>query len=206
MAESLLQNYQLLINYAVIPNGRDRRPFFKGRKHPRIFSCGRIWDEAKNFLLLDRAAPAVQWPIEIAGDSQSEANTIGLRHLQSLGRLGVRQLADRFAQASIFVLPALYEPFGLSPLEAAWSGCALVLGDLASLREVWGAAAIFVSPHDPEELCAQLNRLTRDLRLREEMAARAFARAGAFSPEKMTASYLVAYQTCLTTKGMEVAA
>ncbi len=32
-------------------------------------------------------------------------------------------------------LPARYEPFGLSVLEAALSGCALVLGDIPSLRE-----------------------------------------------------------------------
>ena len=42
------------------------------------------------------------------------------------------------ARASIYALPARYEPFGLSILEAALSGAALVLGDIPSLREVWG--------------------------------------------------------------------
>src|SRR5690625_7216151 len=45
-------------------------------------------------------------------------------------------------QASVFVMPSRYEPFGLSVLEAALSGCALILSDIqigrASCREsVW---------------------------------------------------------------------
>ena len=50
------------------------------------------------------------------------------------------------ARAAIYALPAHYEPFGLSILEAAMSGCALVLGDIPSLREIWGDAAVFVHP------------------------------------------------------------
>ena len=41
--------------------------------------------------------------------------------------------------------PARYEPFGLGILEAATQGCALVLGDLPSLVELWKGAARFVA-------------------------------------------------------------
>ena len=43
-----------------------------------------------------------------------------------------------FARAGIYALPAVYEPFGLSVLEAALSGCALVLGDIPSLARNLG--------------------------------------------------------------------
>jgi len=36
-----------------------------------------------------------------------------------------------------------YEPFGLAPLEAALSRCAIVANDIPSLREVWGSAAMY---------------------------------------------------------------
>ena len=52
------------------------------------------------------------------------------------------------ARAAIYALPARYEPFGLTALEAGLSGCALVLGDIPSLREVWGETACFVPPDD----------------------------------------------------------
>ena len=54
-------------------------------------------------------------------------------------------------RATIFALPARYEPFGLSALEAGLAGCALVLGDIP-MREVWHDAAMFVPPEQPAAL------------------------------------------------------
>ena len=60
-----------------------------------------------------------------------------------LGRAAMDAVAAR--RASIYAEPARYEPFGLAALEAARAGCALVLGDIPSLREVWGDAALYVA-------------------------------------------------------------
>ena len=62
------------------------------------------------------------------------------------------RLADWFGRASIYALPARYEPFSLSALEVAMAGCTLVLGDIPSLRETWDGAAAFVDPDDYDEL------------------------------------------------------
>ncbi|MEB3829625.1 glycosyltransferase [Phormidium sp. CCY1219] len=56
------------------------------------------------------------------------------------------ELSHWYARAAIYAFPARYEPFGLSVLEAALSGCALVLGDIPRLREMWGDAAVFANP------------------------------------------------------------
>src|SRR5690606_27280402 len=77
--------------------------------------------------------------------------------------------------------PARYEPFGLSALEAGLAGCALVLGDIPSLREVWGDAALFVPPHDHRSLAATLQRLIGDAELRRHYGTRARARARQFT-------------------------
>jgi hypothetical protein len=61
-----------------------------------------------------------------------------MRRVRCLGPLEASELAGWMHRAAIYALPARYEPFGLSALEAAQAGCALVLGDLSSLREVWG--------------------------------------------------------------------
>ena len=71
--------------------------------------------------------------------------------LRCLGRHRGR-LENWFAHASIYALPARYEPFGLS----SWKqprGCALVLGDIASLREICDAA-LFIPPDDTERLAS----------------------------------------------------
>jgi glycosyltransferase involved in cell wall biosynthesis len=96
-------------------------------------------------------------------------------------------------RASIYALPARYEPFGLSALEAALAGCALVLGDVASLREVWGDAALFVPPDDAEAIGAALRSMVRDVDLRQELAVRAQRRAARYTVERMADAYLDVY-------------
>ena len=75
--------------------------------------------------------------------------------------------------------------FGLSALEAALSGCALVLGDIPSLREVWGDAALFVAPDDTDALAQALQGLIDRPAYRRELADRATKRAGLYTPRRM---------------------
>jgi glycogen synthase len=95
------------------------------------------------------------------------------------------------SRATVFAEPARYEPFGLAALEAALCGCALVLGDIPSLREVWGEAATFVSPDDPDELAVAVNAALDDPGRR---AAAARERARRYRPEMMADAYLDAYR------------
>jgi glycogen(starch) synthase len=97
----------------------------------------------------------------------------------------------------VFVLPACYEPFGLAALEAAMARCALVLGDIPTLRELWDGAAIFVPPDDPEALVAALNTLAADPELLSLLGDLARSRAGGYSAARMTAGYLGAYARLL---------
>jgi glycosyltransferase involved in cell wall biosynthesis len=114
-----------------------------------------------------------------------------------LGRLSRQDLADWYSIASIYVLPARYEPFGLTVLEAALSGCALVLGDIASLRETWENAALFVDPEDPGQLEIATKTLISDATYRERMARRAKARALSYTPERMAEGYMDVYRALL---------
>jgi glycosyltransferase involved in cell wall biosynthesis len=110
-----------------------------------------------------------------------------------LGRLAPRELAEWMGRAAIYALPARYEPFGLSVLEAALAGCVLVLGDIPSLREVWGDAAVFVPPDDVDALVAALELLRREPGRRARFAACARVRALEYLPARMAARYLSAY-------------
>jgi glycosyltransferase involved in cell wall biosynthesis len=116
------------------------------------------------------------------------------------------QLAERLATSAIYALPARYEPFGLSALEAGLSGCALVLGDIPTLREVWGAAAMFVPPDDHAALAETLDGLISNSALRADLAQRARSRAENFSPARVAAGYLEAYRSCLINRTAEMTA
>jgi glycosyltransferase involved in cell wall biosynthesis len=94
-------------------------------------------------------------------------------------------------------MPASYEPFGLSILEAALSGCALVLGDIPSLREIWSDAALYADPDEPTELQAQIQCLIQNDAQRSEMAEKAKQRAQRYSTERFARQYVEVYQGLL---------
>ena len=178
MLASLIEHYG--VRGVVLPNGRDPSQFRPAPKQPIVFAAGRFWDQAKNLSALQAVAPRLDWPVRIAGADANRAEGV-----RSLGVLSTRDVARQMAQASICALPARYEPFGLSALEAGLAGCALVLGDIPSLREVWGDAAAFVPPDDHDALRATLQRLIADTDERERLGGAARRRALKFSPEAM---------------------
>jgi glycosyltransferase involved in cell wall biosynthesis len=194
MMAELQRHYGPLHSTAVISNGRDCSLYSPMPKRHYILASGRLWDEAKNIAALDHAAVNLGWPVCVAGDpTHPDGSHYRPRHLKLLGTLSESELASKLARAAIYALPARYEPFGLSILEAALSGCALIVGDIPSLRENWEGAAIFVAPDDTVALEAALSDLIGNEHRRRCLAAKARERAVSFTPERMTAGYLCAY-------------
>jgi glycosyltransferase involved in cell wall biosynthesis len=188
-------------NLCVIPNGTNPA-LFQGaaKKEAFVVSAGRLWDEAKNIGALDRIADYVHWPICIAGNASAPDGKSTVSHpriCRSVGRLEPQAFAEFLGRAAIFCLPARYEPFGLSMLEAALSGCALVLGDIPSLRQTWEGAAVFVDPRDDRSLAGALNNLIHDPRERTDLAQRGHERGQSFTAERMAAKYFDVYKMLL---------
>ncbi|WP_162913327.1 glycosyltransferase family 4 protein [Rhodospirillaceae bacterium SYSU D60014] len=179
----------------VIHNGRSAAAFPALAKEPFVITAGRAWDEAKNIRALDEIAPALPWPIYLAGDCRGPDDA-GWQpcNLTPLGRLPSDDLARWLGRAAIFALPAHYEPFGLTALEAALAGCALVLGDNPTMRELWEGAALFVPPDDRAQLAAAIHQLIRRPHLRDALGAAARARAHRYNAPAMTQAYRGLYQ------------
>jgi glycogen synthase len=166
---------------------------------PIVFACGRVWDDAKNLAALDAAAATLPWHSYVAGNTTAPNGTQkGLQAVRCLGSLQSGDLAHWMQRAAIFAHPALYEPFGLAALEAAGSGCALLLADVPTLRELWDGAAVFVAPRDHQELADALHRLIQSPELRRTTALAAQARARRYNPDVMGAAYLELYRELLT--------
>jgi glycosyltransferase involved in cell wall biosynthesis len=199
MLAELHKHYASFAAAAPVYNGRSAQEFAAGAKELLILAAGRLWDEAKNISALGRGAGKIPWPIYAAGDDKSpDGNRLELRGLRCIGPLEGNTLASWYSRAAIFALPARYEPFGLTALEAGLSGCALVLGDIPSLREVWDDAALFVAPDNPEEICSALMTLIEDAGLRQRYAERARQRGLTFTPERMAQGYLHLYEHLLS--------
>jgi glycosyltransferase involved in cell wall biosynthesis len=209
MLAALDRHHGPIARARVIPNGRAPERFRPGRKEPFVLCAARLWDEAKNAAALHAVARELPWPVLLAGEAEAPGGlrpAKGLRGADGalpLGRLSQDELAETCGRASVYALPARYEPFGLSVLEAAHAGCALVLGDIESLRETWDGAALFAPPDDLPALRGALLRACDDAQLRAELSAAARHRASALTPERMAAAYVEAYAGVLARRSHE---
>ncbi|OGG01690.1 hypothetical protein A2Z33_05625 [Candidatus Gottesmanbacteria bacterium RBG_16_52_11] len=72
-----------------------------------------------------------------------------------------------YSQALAFVLPSLYEGFGLPVLEAMHFGCPVVVSDTSSLPEIAGKAGIYVDPLSTDSIAAGILRAVRERNLKQ---------------------------------------
>jgi glycosyltransferase involved in cell wall biosynthesis len=213
IAPSVAFAEETLRHYGVMParlrNGRrlDGRRLQPAEKRPFVLTAGRLWDEGKNFGALDAAARLMRGPVLAAGPLQGPGGErVHAGAIQVLGPLGSQALTERLNAAAVFASLALYEPFGLTVLEAAQAGCALVLSDIPTFRELWGGVATFVNPSDPDEVAARLEGLLADPAETLRLGRLAAERSKRFSAEAMTAATLERYAALLGRPNTEAAA
>jgi len=82
-----------------------------------------------------------------------------------LGYVPEADLPALYAGASAFVLPSLYEGFGLTCLEAMASGTPVVAADRGALPETCGGAALLVDPRDEDAIAEAVLAAIGDQRL-----------------------------------------
>ena len=193
--------HQIETELQVIHNARSQ-DYETGRKENIILCIGRIWDEGKNLKLLAAVAEQLPWPVYIAGSNinPDTGKPVKFNNIHFLGSLRPQEVKDWMEKAKIFVSPTKYEPFGLAILEAARAGCALVLSELDTLRELWGGDAAFFDPCKAQEGKQQILRVIEDQNLLEELSDRAKKRAQQYTTDKMGHAYYELYQTSIKKK------
>ena len=92
-----------------------------------------------------------------------------------------------------FVLPSLYEGFGIPLVEAMACGTPVVASDASSFPEVVGDAGLLVDPSDESLWAERLVSLLRDADLRRTLGQKAVDRARLFTWETMTEKTIDAY-------------
>lgn len=192
MLESLADGYGWSGRGVVVPNGRGGT-FAPRAKEPLVVTIGRVWDEAKNVAALDAVADEIPCDLVVVGADVHPASGAAQKRPHHAGWMKPHEIAELLGRAAIFAEPARYEPFGLAALEAGLAGCALVLGDIPSLREVWGDAALFVAPDDHRALRETIGRLATDPEECASWGGRARSRATGYTLDRMAAGYEALY-------------
>lgn len=198
-AKETAQVYDLASAPLVVRNGRSRSAIKQAASDEIFaFTAGRLWDDGKNFAAIDLAASQISIPVLAAGPLKGPNGAeVAARHAASLGRQSDGEIAAFLNAQPIFVSAARYEPFGLAVLEAAQAGCALVLSDIPTFRELWEGVAVFVNPEDDAAIAQAIDQLASNKAMRSALGARAKERSDSYSLDAMCAGILAAYRSLL---------
>lgn len=179
----------------VVHNGRDAPTFEGDACEDFVFTAGRLWDEGKDVRTFDLAAVVADLPFVAAGPTRGPNDEAAvLHHASAVGALPASDVRGELAKRPIFVSTALYEPFGLSVLEAAQAGCALILSDIPTFRELWSDAALFIPPGDPAALAAAVRSLATERQQRLALGRKARVRADRYTVSAMVEGTLGLYR------------
>ena len=199
-AATVQRHYELPVAPLVVHNGRAPAALPAAETVDHVLTVGRLWDRAKNAALLDAVAALLPVPLRAAGPTTApHGETLATQHLQLLGTLDADALAAEYAAAPIFISAARFEPFGLAVLEAAQTGCSLILSGIDTFRELWTGAALFVADEEPAAYAAAIERIRTEPGLRAHLSEAARLRAGRYTPAAMAAGTLAIYRGLVAT-------
>jgi len=180
--------------------------------HRYVLYVGGIHARRRVDLLLRACAqvlPARDVHLVVAGpssgdgfDTRTVAERLGLaERIRLLGFVPEEDLPGLYGAAAAFAWPAVYEGFGLPPLEALACGTPTVVADAGSLPEVVGDAALLAAPDDVRSLADALARLLDDGDLAQRLAAAGPEQAARYSWAETARRMLAVYRRCLSERG-----
>jgi len=202
MLDAICEHYGPPDHGEVIYNGRNASLFRASQdKTDSVLSVGRVWDKAKQITLLLERSHSI--PVRIAGPAKHPESLASLEiecqaNLKFCGEQNEAQLCALYSDSAAYAATSRYEPFGLAPVEAALSRCALIANDIPVFHELWGDSAFYFKRNDPDGLATAIYILAHDSPMREHYAAQACRCARArFDSRRMVREYENLYLTLL---------
>lgn len=104
------------------------------------------------------------------------------------------ELGILYAHAVAYVLPSLYEGFGLPILEAFEHDCPVITSNLSSLPEAAGEAALFIDPESVTEIKKAMQKMLIDSSLRKKLIQEGRKQLEKFSWEKTAKETLSVFE------------
>lgn len=108
------------------------------------------------------------------------------------------ELAHIYKKALVYVLPSLYEGFGMTALEAFSMGCPVVAGNTSSIPEVCGKAALYIDPKKTSSISRGVKQILNDKNLRQELVKLGYKQVKKFSWEKTVKETLKVYEKVIS--------
>lgn len=133
----------------------------------------------KAFEIVRRLHPRLQ--LLIGGRVRQDGSLPETKNVIAPGYLPDVDMPALYSGCLAFVLPSLYEGFGLSPLQAMACGAPVAVSNISSLPEVVGDAGVLFDPHSPQSIAAGI---IETIQKRSELRSKSLKQASKFTWEQ----------------------
>lgn len=142
-----------------------------------------------------------QYPLKIVGAKgwrNSEVKDVVYKFelescVEFMGYISDDELKELYFRATCFVLPSLYEGFGLPVLEAMSQGCPVITSNVSSLPEVAGDAALLVDPMCADEIQQAIESIVNSVDRQQELTEKGYEQVSSFSWNRCAKETLALY-------------
>ena len=166
------KNYQMLI--------RAFAPIAKTHPHNLIISGGKGW---------------------LYDEMMAEIERQGLNgRVHFIGFVDDADLPTLYSDATLYVMPSIYEGFGIPVLEAMGCGVPVISSNASSLPEVAGDTAVLIPPDDQAAWTTAIQELLDNPAKRDTLKKGGFAQAQTFSWQKSAQQLIGIYENLLRNK------
>ncbi|MGJ8638553.1 MAG: glycosyltransferase family 4 protein [Opitutaceae bacterium] len=175
----------------------------------QILSVGRlhkqknIAEALRAFAEVKKQSPEFDLRYVVAGAGELEnqlkslAKELGLE--KSVAFLGhVSNIPTLLKDSDIFLMPSLWEGFGLAAVEAMNAGLPVIASNVDGLREIVETskpAGLLVDPHNSDTIADALNKLIESPELRSELGTNGFNRSKDYAEDRMFKGYEKLYKS-----------
>lgn len=120
------------------------------------------------------------------------------KNIIRLGFVESNDLVLIYNMATVFVMPSLYEGFGLPILEAMSCGCPVITTKEGSLKEVAGESAYFVDGYNLEKIAEGIQAVFNDKNLQEELRQKGFENIKKYSWKETANKTIESYKEAIS--------
>lgn len=127
-----------------------------------------------------------EYKLVLVGKTSSHFNVqlmFDSKNIIFTGFISDSDLSLLYRKCDFFIYPSLYEGFGIPPLEAMKNGCAVIVSDIPSLKEVCSDAAIYIDPYKIESIKSGILKIINDSTLKKELRLKGNIRSEFFKWE-----------------------
>lgn len=112
-----------------------------------------------------------------------------------VGGVSEEELANLYSKALIFILPSLYEGFGIPVLEAMSFGVPVLVSKNSSFPELVGSAGFCINEYSAKDMADKINMVVNNSGLRNKLSKNGRLKAREFSWRKAAEKHLEIFES-----------